>query len=57
MRVEYWIVDFEARVVERWQPGDERAELLDESLAWAPGGTVVPLEIDLVELFAEALDR
>jgi Uma2 family endonuclease len=49
---EYWIVDLDARVVERWKPGGERPELLDERLAWQPAGTDEPLELDLAALFA-----
>ena len=36
---EYWIVDIEARLIERWQPGDRRPEIADETLPWRlPGG-------------------
>jgi Uma2 family endonuclease len=53
---EYWIVDLEARRVERWMPGSERAELLSSSLAWSPRDALETLEIDLVAYFAEVLD-
>lgn len=33
---EYWIVDLDARLVERWRPGDERPEILDRALDWRP---------------------
>lgn len=33
---EYWIVDVDARLVERWRPHDERGELLAEELLWRP---------------------
>ena len=33
---EYWIVDVDARLVERWRPDDERGELLTEELLWQP---------------------
>jgi Uma2 family endonuclease len=32
--VEYWIVDLDARIVERWLPGSDRPEILAEHLAW-----------------------
>ncbi len=53
---EYWIVDLDARLVERWRPADERPEILAERLEWQPTGEIPPLEIDLPPLFAEALD-
>ena len=48
---ECWIVDLDARLVERWCPGDERAELLAEELLWQPDAAVPPLRIDLTLLF------
>lgn len=53
---EYWIVDLDARLVERWRPADERPEILAERIEWCPSPDVPPLAIDLVELFAEILD-
>ena len=49
---ECWIVDLDARLVERWRPGDERAELLADELFWQPDAAVPPLGIDLTRLFA-----
>ena len=57
MDTEYWIVDPDARVVERWRPGDESAELAEEWLTWQPEHASEALVIDLVAMFAEALDR
>jgi len=54
---EYWIVDVEARLVERWRPGDERPEVLTERLVWRPDSAAPPLEIDLPQLFAEILEE
>ena len=50
---EYWIVDERSGIVERWRPDDERPEIATERLVWHPEGAGVPLEIDLVEFFAE----
>ena len=47
---EYWIVDLDARVIERWRPAQETPELLRERLEWAPGGRH-PLVIDVAALF------
>jgi Uma2 family endonuclease len=49
---ECWIVDLDARLIERWCPGDERAELLADELLWRPDAAVPPLRIDLTRLFA-----
>jgi Uma2 family endonuclease len=54
---EYWIVDLDARLVERWRPTDERPEILAERLVWHPSPDLPPLEIDLTALFAEVLDE
>lgn len=48
---ECWIVDLDARLVERWRPGDERAELLADELLWQPAASVPPLRVDLGRLF------
>ena len=50
---EYWIVDDSSRTVERWRPGDERAELIAEQLVWHPDGATTPFVLELVQFFAE----
>ncbi len=52
---EYWIVDLDARLVERWRPSDERPQILSETLSWQSGPDVAALDLDLVALFAECL--
>lgn len=52
---EYWIVDLDARVFERWRKGESRPEILTDTLAWQPRADVPPLTIDLVAYFAEVL--
>ena len=54
---EYWIVDLDARVIERWRHGDQRPEVLSERLVWHPHAAVAPLEIDLPALFGDLLDH
>lgn len=51
---EYWIVDLDARLVERWRPGDVRPEVLAETLSWQPTGAVEHLVVDLAAYFREA---
>ena len=52
---EYWIVDVDARIIERWMPSDERPEVLHETLVWQPEPGAPGLTIDLSELFREIL--
>jgi Uma2 family endonuclease len=53
---DYWIVDPDARIVERWSPDDERPAIVADLLIWHPSSDVPPLEISLPALFAGALD-
>ena len=48
---EYWIVDLDARLIERWTPSDIRPEILDERLAWMPDGEPALVSLDLISLF------
>jgi Uma2 family endonuclease len=48
---EYWVVDTDARLIERWRPGDERPELADGRFAWSPPDAAEPLDVDVVRLF------
>ena len=50
---EYWIVDVDARLIERWRPSDERPEILAERLVWQPDPAKPTLEIDLVAYFVD----
>lgn len=50
---EFWVVDPDAELVERWRPGDVRPEILDREVTWQPVPGVAPLTIDLPVVFAE----
>ena len=52
---EYWIVDLDARVVERWRPEDDRPEIVTGTLTWQPESSTPPLELDLAEFFDDVL--
>jgi Uma2 family endonuclease len=52
---EYWIVDLDARVVERWTPSQETPEIRRERINWAPEQGR-PLQVDLTAVF-ERIDR
>ena len=53
---EYWIVDLDARLIERWRPGDARPEVLTQLLTWLPQGAESPFALDLPRYFAKVLD-
>lgn len=48
---EYWIVDLDARLIERWTPSDDRPELLAETLSWHPAGATTAFTLDLPRFF------
>ncbi|HTR21311.1 MAG TPA: Uma2 family endonuclease [Gemmatimonadales bacterium] len=53
---EYWIVDVDARLIERWRPEDTRPEIVDEALEWTlPGGASGRL--DVRRLFLEVWEE
>lgn len=51
---EYWIVDAEARHVERWRRDATVPDVERQTLAWQPVSTVPVLAIDLESLFRGA---
>jgi Uma2 family endonuclease len=38
---EYWVVDPDARLIERWTPNDLRPEILDQLLEWRVDGVLL----------------
>lgn len=52
---EYWIVDTDARLIERWTPGDARPEVVAGQFRWNPPGAALPFELDLVAFFARVM--
>jgi Uma2 family endonuclease len=53
---EYWIVDLDAHLAERWRPRDDRPEVIRDRLEWRPSEMTDPLVIDVAELFADLED-
>jgi Uma2 family endonuclease len=53
---DYWIVDLDARLIERWTPSDDRPELLTEALPWYPAGAAMPFTLDIPALFASIFE-
>ena len=54
---EYWIVDLDSRVFERWQPNDARPDILSRELVWQPAEASEPFRLDLPRYFAQILDE
>jgi Uma2 family endonuclease len=52
---EYWIMDVDARLIERWQPADERPEVITDQLSWQPAGATSPFMLDLPTFFRSIL--
>ncbi|MCO4098530.1 MAG: Uma2 family endonuclease [Gemmatimonas sp.] len=50
--IEYWIVDVESRLIERWLGGDERPEILTEQLGWQLSGHEAAFSLDVVDYSA-----
>ncbi|MDP9177571.1 MAG: Uma2 family endonuclease [Gemmatimonadota bacterium] len=48
---EYWILDVDARIIERWTQGRESPEVCRDSLVWLPENASVALTIDVPDLF------
>jgi Uma2 family endonuclease len=48
---EYWIVDIDARLIERWRPDDVRPEILTEQLEWKPPDVAQPCVLDVKAFF------
>ena len=53
---DYWIVDVDARLIERWTPGDDRPEQLTETATWQPAGSVNAFSLELPAFFASILE-
>ncbi|HKG90274.1 MAG TPA: Uma2 family endonuclease [Gemmatimonadaceae bacterium] len=48
---EYWVIDADARLIERWRPGEARPDLLDDRLEWLPAAAAEPFVLDLAAYF------
>lgn len=48
---EYWVVDLDARVIERTRPSESHVEVADASVEWLPAGAAERLTLDLASYF------
>lgn len=48
---EYWIVDTDSRLIERWRATDTRPEILSDVLEWQPPGARAKLTIEVPSFF------
>ena len=53
---EYWIVDADARLIERWRLDDERPEIVTDQLTWQPRVDHQPFELDIARYFDAVFD-
>jgi Uma2 family endonuclease len=53
---EYWLVDLDARTIERSTPAHNTIESASESLSWHPQGASARLTIDLKRYFTDVMD-
>jgi Uma2 family endonuclease len=54
---EYWVVDVDARMIERWFKDRETPTVARDELTWRPGGATNPLRIDLPAFFAKVIAK
>lgn len=50
---EYWIIDLDARVIERWRTGESRPEIVETRLEWKPADAAEPFVLDVEKFFGE----
>jgi Uma2 family endonuclease len=51
---EFWTVDQDARLFERWRPDDKEPEVIKDVMTWQPLPHIPPLSIPLGEFFDKA---
>jgi Uma2 family endonuclease len=53
---DYWIVDLDSRLFERWARHDDRPELVTETLIWKPAGAATAFSLDVPAFFTLVLE-
>lgn len=54
---EYWVVDWDARVFERWTPSQETPTIHRDRVVWTPDPKIEPLVVDVAALFLEVATK
>lgn len=56
---DYWIVDLDGEVIERWLQGDDRPTIVDQRIEWRPSGSTEgeALVIDVAAFFRSVADE
>ncbi len=54
---EYWVVDLDAQMLERWTPGQPAPDLCRGRMTWAPAGDCDPMQLDLDALFGRVAEK
>ncbi len=54
---DYWIVDLDARLIERWRAADERPEVLHEAIEWTPEPDRPTAQLDLRSFFRDVVGK
>lgn len=49
---DFWIVDLDAQLIERWRQGEDRPQICDAEVVWHPRADREPLTIPLPPFFA-----
>ncbi|MGI9077692.1 MAG: Uma2 family endonuclease [Gemmatimonadaceae bacterium] len=52
---EFWSVDLDSQIVERFRPVDRSPEVVRDEIVWRPDNSIPALRIDLTALFEEVL--
>ena len=51
---EYWIVDPDSQLIERWRPEASAPEIMRDALTWFPEGAASGLKVDLSTIFFDS---
>ena len=54
---EYWVVDVDSRLIQRWTAGRDGPEIVDGHLRWRPNDLAAEIVLVLDDYLAEVLDR